>query len=104
MQVLQLYAAHALSRSGSAGGRDGEGGSSAAEEAVQRLLAADEESWDALLGEAARSEVRRKTLPGFQLGTAQHCVGEEATPLQLLLVTQCCKGATFRDRGETLWV
>ena len=71
VQVLQLYAAHALSRSGGGGGGGGgggDGGSSVAEDVVQRLLAADEESWDTLLGEAASSQVGGDVVPGFQLG------------------------------------
>lgn len=65
--MLQLYAAHALSRSGGGGGSGGDGGRSVVEEVVQRLLAADEESWDTLLGEAASSEVGGDAVPGLQL-------------------------------------
>ena len=68
VQVLQLYAAHALSRSGGGGGSKGDAGSNVAEDVVQRLLAAEEESWDTLLGEAASSEVGSDVVPGFQLG------------------------------------
>ena len=76
VQVLQLYAAQALSRSAGgggagSGGRTGDGESGAAEGVVQRLLAADEESWDSLLGEAASSEVRSKRATGFQLGLGE---------------------------------
>lgn len=55
-QVLQLYAAQALSSSGSdsQGEQDGAG---AGEAVVQQLLAADEERWDALLHKAVTSEV-----------------------------------------------
>ena len=79
MQVLQLYAAHALSRSGGGGGSGGSGGdegSGVVEEVVQRLLAADEGSWDTLLGEAASSEVRSNASPVLQLVLYGESCGE----------------------------
>jgi hypothetical protein len=59
-QVLQLYAAQALSGGGGGGGGgDAQAADAAgpAEAAVQALLAADEERWDALLQEAAAGQV-----------------------------------------------
>ena len=82
MQVLQLYAAHALSRSGGGGGSGGDGGSSVVEGVVQRLLAADEESWDTLLGEAASSEVGCAVIP-VPFGAAQQSLcGTRQKPFQ----------------------
>ncbi len=60
-QVLQLYAAQALGGGGGGGGGgDAQAADAAgpAEAAVQALLAADEERWDALLQEAAAGQVR----------------------------------------------
>lgn len=56
-QVLQLYAAQALSSGGGDAQAEQDGGG-AGEDVVQQLLAADEERWDALLHEAVASEVR----------------------------------------------
>ncbi|KAK9822820.1 hypothetical protein WJX81_004256 [Elliptochloris bilobata] len=63
-KVLQLYAGHALSKGSGGTGRQAEGEGGAAEEAVQRLLAADEDRWDALLSEAVASEVSEAALVG----------------------------------------
>jgi hypothetical protein len=68
-QVLQLYAAQALGGGGGGGGGGGDAqaaeAAGPAEAAVQALLGADEERWDALLQEAAAGQVRVPVSVGF---------------------------------------